>query len=99
MLWHPLGKIKSESGVQQGDPLGPMLLALVLHKLVTIIAADDDFLHLLLEVWYLNDGVLAGDRSAVLRALHLMEELGPHLGLHINFQKCEEVATHYFHQW
>ena len=34
-------------------------------------------------------GVLAGERSAVIRALHLIEELGPYLGLHINFSKCE----------
>ena len=27
--------------------------------------------------------------SAVVRALHLIEELGPHLGLHINLPKCE----------
>ena len=33
--------------------------------------------------------VLAGERSAVIRALHLIEELGPHLGLYINFSKCE----------
>ena len=88
-LWHPMGQISSQSGVQQGDPLGPMLFALVLHKLVTSIDADDDCLQLLLEAWYLDDGVLAGERSAVLRALHLIEELGPHLGLYINFSKCE----------
>ena len=50
---------------------------------------DDDCLQLLLEAWYLDDGVLAGERSAVIRALHLIEELGPHLGLYINFSKCE----------
>ena len=68
-----------------------MLFALVLHKLVIItsIDADDDCLQLLLEAWYLDDGVLAGERSAVIRALHLIEELGPHLGLYINFSKCE----------
>ena len=88
-LWHPMGKISSQSGVQQGDPLGPMLFALVLHKLVTSIDADDDCFHLLLEAWYLDDGALAGERSAVLRALQLIEELGPHLGLYINFSKCE----------
>ena len=88
-LWHPMGQISSQSGVQQGDPLGPMLFALVLHKLVTSIDADDDCLQLLLEAWYLDDGVLAGERSAVIRALHLIEELGPHLGLYINFSKCE----------
>ena len=35
LLWHPLGQISSESGVQQGDPLGPLLFALVLQKLVS----------------------------------------------------------------
>ena len=99
MLWHPLGKIRSESGVQQGDP---MLFALVLHKLVTTIAADDDCLHLLLEALYLDYGVLAGDRSVVLRALHHIEELSPHLGLQSTFRSVNslvEVVTHYFQWW
>ena len=56
---------------------------------MTSIDADDDCFHLLLEAWYLDDGALAGERSAVLRALQLIEELGPHLGLYINFSKCE----------
>ena len=91
-LWHPMGQISSQTGVQQGDPLGPMLFALVLHKLVTSIGADDDCLQLLLEAWYLDDGILAGERSAVIRALHLIEDLGPHLGLYINFFKCERFS-------
>ena len=33
-LWY---QVSSQSGVQQGDPLGPMLFSLVLHKLVTSI--------------------------------------------------------------
>ena len=66
-----------------------MLFALVLHKLVTSIEVDDDCLHLILEAWYLDDGVLSGKRSAVIRALLLIEEHGPHLGLHINFSKHE----------
>ena len=55
----------------------------------TSIDADEDCLQLLLEAWYLDDGVLAAERSAVIRALHLIEDLGPHLGLHINFYKGE----------
>ena len=81
------------------DPLGPVLFALVILKLVTMIDAVD----LLVDTWYLEDGVLVGDRSAVSRALHRSDELGLHLGLHINFPKCKlfsrEVAIHYFHQW
>ena len=84
MLWHPLGQISSESGVQQDDPLGPLLFALVLHKLVASLEADDECLDLLLQAWYLDDGALAGSRPAVLRAVHLIEELGPALGLHVN---------------
>ena len=37
----------------------------------------------------MDDGVLAGNRPAVLRAVQLIEELGPALGIHINFSKCE----------
>eukprot|EP00731_Ephydatia_muelleri_P012239 Em0006g1133a len=66
-----------------------MLFALVLHKLVSSIEADDDCINLSFNAWYLDDGILVGERSAVVRALHLIEELGPHLGLFINYPKCE----------
>ena len=35
---------------------------------------------------YLDD---VSKRYAVLCALHLIEELGPHIGIAINFSKCE----------
>ena len=81
--------MSSQTGVQQGDPLGPMLFALVLHKLVSIIDADDGGLNLFLQTWYLDDGVLAGNHTAVLHALQLIEEMGLDLGLSINLAKCE----------
>ena len=68
-----MGMISSQTRVQQGDPLGPMLFALVLLKLMTSIEADDDCYHILFDAWYLDDGVITGDRSAVVRALHLIE--------------------------
>ncbi|KAL5517220.1 hypothetical protein EMCRGX_G002723 [Ephydatia muelleri] len=80
-LWHPLGHLTSEAGVQQGDPLGPLFFALVLHKVIDAIDADDDCLHLILQAWYLDDRVLAGPRQAVLRALSIIEDLGPPLGV------------------
>lgn len=39
---------------------------------------------ILLQGWYLDDGALVGTHPAVLRALHLIEEMGPALGLHVN---------------
>ena len=66
-----------------------MLFALVLHKLVSSIDADDGCLNLILQTWYLDDGVLASNHTAVLHALQLIEEMGPDLGLSINLAKCE----------
>ena len=47
LLQHPLGTVTSEVGVQQCDPLGPMFFCLVLHKLVSAIAMDEDASRLL----------------------------------------------------
>ena len=68
-----------------------LLFALILCKLATSLEADDGCFNLLLNLWYLDDVVLEGDRLAVSRSLNLnfIEELGPNLGLHINLPKCE----------
>eukprot|EP00731_Ephydatia_muelleri_P003659 Em0001g3659a len=63
-LWHPMGHLSSQSGVQQGDLLGPILFALVLQKLISTIDADDECLQLLLQAWYLDDGVLESCNGA-----------------------------------
>ena len=53
------------------------------------IAKDIDCSSLLLHAWYLDDGVLAGPRSALLRVISLLQQDGPSLGLFINVGKCE----------
>ena len=83
------GQLTSQSGVQQGDPLGPFLFALVLHKVAGAIKEDTECNHLLYQAWYLDDGILAGKKSSICRSLTLIQELGPPLGLHVNISKCE----------
>lgn len=63
-LWHPMGTLTSEAGVQQGDPFGPSYFALVLrHHLVITIAKDENCQDLLFYTWYLDNGVVAGPSS------------------------------------
>ena len=83
-----LGQLRSKSGVQQGDPFGPLFFSLVLDVLITAIAKDSGC-PLLFHTWYLDDGALAGPRSSLCSVLKLIQELGSSLGLHINISKCE----------
>ena len=83
LLLSAMGTLRSESGVQQGDPLGPLLFCLVLHKVVTV-AVDSICSQLSFHSWYM---VIAGPKQAALQALSIIKQLGPPLGLFINM-KC-----------
>ncbi|KAL5509400.1 hypothetical protein EMCRGX_G004770 [Ephydatia muelleri] len=87
ILWHPMGHLSSESGVQQGDPLGPLQFALVLHKVINAIGADDERLDQLYQAWYMDDGVLAGTPYGSNCALCPDSTLDP-LGHHAATCKC-----------
>ena len=83
-----MGHISSEAGVQQGDPLGPLLFALVLQRIENAFDADDDCVHILCQAWYLDDGTLAGKTSAILHALSLLDSIGTALGNFVILSKC-----------
>ena len=84
-----MGILSSQQGVHQGDPLGPFIFALVLQKLVSAIGNENNGLELGPQCWYIDDGVLAGRSRSVLRALTIIQQLGPSLGLKINLKKCQ----------
>ncbi|GJU28474.1 putative reverse transcriptase domain-containing protein [Tanacetum coccineum] len=69
-----------------GDPLGPLLFALVLHPLVHRIR---DCCQLLFHAWYLDDGTIIGDTKEVAKAIDIIRAEGPRLGLELNIKKTE----------
>ncbi|GKB63474.1 putative reverse transcriptase domain-containing protein [Tanacetum coccineum] len=73
-------------GVQQGDPLGPLLFALALHPLVQKINQSCE---LTLQAWYLDDGTIVGDTLMVVKALDIIRCDGPNRGLFLNVDKTE----------
>ena len=88
-----MGTLSSETGVQQGDPLGPLFFCLVLQKLVGTIATDEVSSHLLYHKWYMDDGAVAGSEKAVAGVITILSVLGPQLGLFLNVSKCEVFST------
>ena len=67
------------SGVQQGDPLGPLGFALALHLVVSRI--NHEAPGLLLNSWYLDYGTLCGSLDDLATALAIIESEGPPQGL------------------
>jgi hypothetical protein len=76
--------IESAIGVQQGDPLAPVLFCMVLKKVINAISTD---CALDINLWFLDDGVIAGPAEEVSRALEIIEQVGPKLGLFTNLSK------------
>ncbi|KAJ3094813.1 hypothetical protein HDU96_001458 [Phlyctochytrium bullatum] len=70
-------RLSSETGVQQGDPLGPLLFAMVLRLLLTQVKdlCDLDFSAAFLDHW-----TIAGRHASLLAAVQCFAELGPPLG-------------------
>ena len=80
--------ILSTAGVQQGDPLGPLLFALALQPALEAAKAAAP---LDLCFAYLDDVVLAGREDHVLRALQALTTAAAALGLVVQPSKCELV--------
>jgi hypothetical protein len=72
------------TGVQEGDSLGPLLFALVLHPLIHKIR---DNCKLLFHAWYFNDETIIGDSEKVAKSINIIRETRPGLGLQLNIRK------------
>ena len=72
--------IWSNSGVQQGDPLGPLLFSLAIHDIASSMKSN-------FNVWYLDDATIAGDPRSVCDDIKKCSCMLADLGLILNPSK------------
>ena len=77
--------LQSSSGVQQGDPLGPLLYCLLTREMA-------NSMHSPLNAWYLDDATVGGPLETVERDLLAVVAMGRDVGLELNFCKCEALV-------
>jgi len=77
--------MESSEGVQQGDPLGPLLFCLALHDVLQ--AIDCDF-----GAAYLDDVTIAGKSEQIIQQLQDFEDAAVKVGLQLNYGKCEVIC-------
>ncbi|CAE8636187.1 unnamed protein product [Polarella glacialis] len=86
--------ISSETGVQQGDPLGPLLFSAAIQPIVEQLRRlEVNGKKLDLATFYLDDGFLAGDIEVVAAALRLVQSEGAGIGLQLQLGKCQLLET------
>ena len=78
--------VLSQEGVQQGDPLGPLLFCLTLQPLLDLLSSE-------LRIGYLDDISLGGDRQVLLHDLRFVISEGKRIDLLLNFSKCEIINS------
>jgi hypothetical protein len=74
--------ISSSVGAQQGEPCGPMIFSRVIQTIVSSLDSQ-------LNIWYLDDGILADYPEVVLSDFKKVINLCQEIGLELNFNKCE----------
>ena len=76
-LFYGTHRIASQSGVQQGDPLGSLRFALAIDSIIRNI--DTPF-----NAWYLDDGTIAGPAQVVTENLCRLIPSFAQIGLVLN---------------
>jgi hypothetical protein len=93
-LWLGDDILSSEEGVQQGDPLGPLLFCLTIHPLLS--GGHTTFVS-----GYLDDVGLGDSVSSLIDRVRSLETEAHLLGLSLNHEKCEVagLASEYVPLW
>ena len=78
--------IQFAEGVQQGDPLGPLLFCLSIHRMCTLLKSE-------FSLFYLDDGTLGGSRDDLMHDLEVVEQEEAAVGLRLNKGKSEIICA------
>ena len=84
-LYYSDTTLQSSEGVQQGDPLGPLLFCLTIHPLLLQLKSE-------LRVFYLDDGTIGGAEDDVLADFMTIKDEAALLGLELNASKSELIC-------
>ena len=85
--------ISSENGVQQGDPIGPLLFALALQPILLELKNGHSDQGLQLSYSYLDDLILAGEQRAVAWFFNFIKAAASKIVLEFNMSKCEVIPA------
>ena len=84
LFWSDMS-IDSAEGVQQGDPLGPLLFCLCIHDLGTQLRSE-------LVLLYPDDETLGGNVEYLKHDLEVVMQVGESIGLSLNSGKSEVIC-------
>jgi hypothetical protein len=79
-------QILSEEGIQQGDPLGPLLFCLTIQPLLSSLQSS-------LTIGFMDDVTLGGRVDVVANDIQHINCFGATLGLNLNITKCELISS------
>ena len=77
--------IQSAEGVQQGDPLEPLLFFLTIQQLKPQLTSE-------FQMFYLDDGTLGRSIEDLRHDLLVVEKVGQEIGLQLNEEKTEVIC-------
>ena len=77
--------VTSEVGLQQGDPLGPLLFCLSIHPFLESMNSE-------LVIGYMDDITIGGPESTVANDIENFQAAASSIGLSLNTSKCELIS-------
>ena len=78
--------LQSSTGVQQGDPAGPVLFAFALNR--ALCNLREQFPNDMFYIWYADDGYIIGKQDSVVTVFNMLIDPLKAIGLNINTDKC-----------